>query len=137
MFSTIPKKYSLDANGRLYEKTAGDLRLIRLNERERVYEIACGGSHTILRTTSKKIYTFGSGRKGQLGHGNMGSEEQPRLVKFFEQMKTYTPLQVAASFNSSIVLLSNHKVYWFGTNGTIKMCLTPTLMQLKDKVKLF
>ena len=49
-------------------------------------------------------------------------------------MKTYHPLQIAASFNSSIVLLSNHKVYWFGTNGTIKMCLTPTLMDIKSKV---
>ena len=100
-------------------------------------EIACGGSHSILRTTSKKIYTFGSGRKGQLGHGTTGSEEQPRLVKFFESKKTYTPLQVAASFNSSIVLLSDHKVYWFGTNGTIKMCLTPTQMQLKEKVSIY
>ena len=96
--------------------------------------MACGSGHTILRSSSKKIYTFGSGKKGQLGHGNVNSEDFPKLVKFFEQMKTYHPLQVSASFNSSLVLLSNHKVYWFGTNGTIKMCLTPVVMNLKKKV---
>ena len=33
-------------------------------------------------------------------------------------------VQVAASHSSSIVLLSNHKIYWFGKNQTIyKKCL--------------
>ena len=45
--------------------------------------MACGSGHTILRSSSKKIYTFGSGKKGQLGHGNLNSEDFPKLVKFF------------------------------------------------------
>jgi alpha-tubulin suppressor-like RCC1 family protein len=42
---------------------------------EKVIELSCGKAHTILRTSSKKVYTFGYGREGQLGHSNYSSEE--------------------------------------------------------------
>lgn len=97
-------------------------------------QIACGQSHTIIITSSKKVYTFGNGKKGQLGHKSFSSEDNPRVVSFFEEMKTNHPLQVAASFSSSIVLLSNNKVYWFGSNGTIKMVSCPVLFDMRTKV---
>jgi hypothetical protein len=34
-------------------------------------------------------------------------------------MKTTYVIQVIASFTSSLVLLSNRKLYWFGKNNTI------------------
>jgi len=42
---------------------------------ERVVEISCGASHTILRTSLKKVYTFGIGKQGQLGQGNLSCLE--------------------------------------------------------------
>jgi alpha-tubulin suppressor-like RCC1 family protein len=80
---------------------------------------------------------MGSGKKGQLGHGGFGSEDSPRIVKYFEQNKISSVTQVSAAFHSSIVLTSNHKVYWFGTNNTIKMVCTPELLPIKDKVIFF
>ena len=91
---------------------------------ERITEVACGSSHVILRTANKKVYTFGNGRFGQLGHGTFSSIDYPKLIEFSE-FKNYLPLQITASFNSSIVLLSNKKIYWFGTNGTIDKIKTP------------
>lgn len=91
-----------------------------MGNHERVVEIACGKAHTVLRTFSKKVYTFGVGKDGQLGHSTFNYEEQPKIIKFFDQIKTSHPIQVGTSFNSTIVLMSNKKIYWFGTNGTIK-----------------
>lgn len=36
------------------------------------------------------------------------------------------PMQVAATYSSSIVLMSNKKIQWFGTNGTLKKVSIPT-----------
>ena len=77
------------------------------------------------------------GKDGQLGHSLRANEECPKLVKFFEGIKTAHPIQVSACFTSSIVLMSNKKVYWFGKNGTIDGVLSPQLLELKNKVHSF
>jgi hypothetical protein len=52
-------------------------------------------------------------------------------------MKSAFAIQVSASFTGSLVLLSNHKLYWFGKNGTLSDVSTPTLLELKSKVVLY
>jgi len=49
---------------------------------ERVLEVACGANHTILRTSAKKVYTFGFGKYGQLGHNNFQNVDQPKTIDF-------------------------------------------------------
>ena len=70
-------------------------------------------------SSTKKVYTMGNGKKGQLGHGSLSSEQNPRMIKFTDSFKTFFPVQVSASFNSSIILFNHKKILWFGTNGTI------------------
>jgi alpha-tubulin suppressor-like RCC1 family protein len=66
----VSRAFSIE-NGKLYECKDCNLKLIKMPQiNDRIVEIACGGSHVLLRTSSKKIYTFGSGKEGQLGHGN-------------------------------------------------------------------
>jgi hypothetical protein len=68
---------------------------------------------------------MGNGKKGQLGHGLLASEDHPRMVKFSDSFKTFFPFQVSANFNSSIVLFNHKKIVWFGTNGSISSQMNP------------
>ena len=80
---------------------------------------------------------MGNGKKGQLGHGSLASEDHPKIVKFSDSLKTFHPLQISASFNSSIILFNHKKIVWFGSNGSISNQSTPTILDFKDKVIFF
>lgn len=56
------------------------------------------------------------------------------MVKFTDSFKTFFPVQVSASFNSSIILFNHKKILWFGTNGTISSQMSPDILDLKSKV---
>uniref|UniRef100_A0A672Z324 RCC1-like domain-containing protein n=1 Tax=Sphaeramia orbicularis TaxID=375764 RepID=A0A672Z324_9TELE len=43
--------------------------------------ISCGEAHTAVLTKDGKVFTFGDGRHGQLGHNSSGNEVRPRLVE--------------------------------------------------------
>ena len=131
--ATVARRFSID-NGRLYELVDSSMKLIKFPQpNERVVEMACGSSHVVLRTFSKKIYTFGSGKEGQLGHSNYFAVESPKLLEF-QELKNYHALQITASFNSTVLLLSNKKIFWFGSNGTLDRIKTPLQLDVSRKV---
>ncbi|KAK2918020.1 hypothetical protein Q8A73_004766 [Channa argus] len=43
--------------------------------------LALGAEHAILLSSSGAVYTWGLGSHGQLGHGGLGTEEEPRAVE--------------------------------------------------------
>lgn len=43
--------------------------------------LALGTGHAVLQCADGTIYTWGSGSHGQLGHGNLITEEEPRVVE--------------------------------------------------------
>lgn len=45
-------------------------------------------------------------------------------------------MQISASINSSILLLSNRKIYWCGSNGTIDRVKVPVVFDLSTRVTL-
>lgn len=47
---------------------------------ERIDALECGFRHVIAKSTLGKVFTWGWGGKGQLGHGHLDSEMTPRLV---------------------------------------------------------
>lgn len=59
------------------------------------------------------------------------------MVKFTDSLRTFSPVQVSASFDSSIILFNHKKIIWFGTNGTISSQMTPEILDLKSKVILY
>uniref|UniRef100_A0A4W6ETW2 HECT domain-containing protein n=1 Tax=Lates calcarifer TaxID=8187 RepID=A0A4W6ETW2_LATCA len=47
----------------------------------KVTKIACGRHHTLVLTDSKRVYSFGCGEQGQLGHGNESHPSVPLPVQ--------------------------------------------------------
>lgn len=50
-------------------------------ESARVKTIACGWDHCMAVTDDGALFTWGSGRSGQLGHGDTGAIPQTRMQK--------------------------------------------------------
>jgi len=49
---------------------------------EKINQIECGLSHVIAKSTLGKLYTWGWGKKGQLGHKNYKSCVFPDQIKW-------------------------------------------------------
>uniref|UniRef100_A0A3Q2FPX5 RCC1-like domain-containing protein n=1 Tax=Cyprinodon variegatus TaxID=28743 RepID=A0A3Q2FPX5_CYPVA len=47
---------------------------------KKVVHISCGKEHTVVLTKDGVVFTFGSGKYGQLGHNSFQNELRPRLV---------------------------------------------------------
>ena len=53
-----------------------------LNNNERINQISCGYKHTLVKTTTGKVYSWGYGGKGQLGRNSYNNYSTPGLIKF-------------------------------------------------------
>jgi alpha-tubulin suppressor-like RCC1 family protein len=76
-------------------------------------------AHTICKTTLKRVYSWGENKMGQLGHGHFHRVLSPKPIEFFNKHKVVI-CQVGVTAFGSVVLDINSKVWWFGSNGTIK-----------------
>ena len=55
--------------------------------RERVTDVVCGKEHCLMLTESGRVYSWGGGSRGQLGHGTLSSESRPRLITALEGLR--------------------------------------------------
>jgi len=51
----------------------------------RVVDVACGNNHTVCIDSKKRIFSWGFGGYGRLGHSEQKDEMIPRLIKFFDR----------------------------------------------------
>ena len=72
---------SLDTLG--YQAAAAEGRGIskQVTQRVEVLAVAAGRDHTLLLAGSRRVYSWGSNRRGQLGHSNFKTSSLPRLVQ--------------------------------------------------------
>ncbi|XP_020324643.2 probable E3 ubiquitin-protein ligase HERC3 isoform X2 [Oncorhynchus kisutch] len=74
--------------------------------------VSCGGEHTAVLTKGGLVFTFGSGRYGQLGHNSLRNELRPRLVAEFWGAKV---TQIACGRNHTLAFVGSFKkIYSFG-----------------------
>ena len=85
----------------------------------RAKEVACGARHTLIRTEDGRVYSFGCGMFGQLGHGNKEDRLTPTLID--APLEGKFVVQVACGSKHSMVLARNGYVYTWGhgANGII------------------
>ncbi|XP_040567771.1 RCC1 domain-containing protein 1 [Lepeophtheirus salmonis] len=97
----------LDSIGRVYSLPN------RLDFRPIVQDIACGKEHNLLLTQDGVVYSWGGGSRGQLGHGSLHAETQPRPVSLLEGIPV---VSIAAGGWHSAVVTKHGDLYTFGWN---------------------
>jgi len=79
----------------------------------RVSQVVCGKEHCMLLTEHGQVYTWGGGSRGQLGHGTLTGEDQPRLVMALDGVRI---TKIAAGGWHSAAISQSHDLYMFGWN---------------------
>ncbi|XP_042342287.1 probable E3 ubiquitin-protein ligase HERC6 isoform X2 [Plectropomus leopardus] len=141
LFLTLPGLvYCCGAN------KSGQLGLNRVDEKGRfnicmvpalrplgVSFISCGEAHSAVLTQEGKVFTFGEGSHGQLGHNSSANEVRPRLVDGLDGPAS----QISCGRRHTLVLGSSGQLWAFGNGakgqtgtGQLENSLTPTLVQL-------
>jgi alpha-tubulin suppressor-like RCC1 family protein len=93
--------------------------------------ISAGMTHSLV-TSGKagKIWSFGGGMYGKLGHGGYGNEAVPRLI---EALNHVVVKQVAAGYSHSMVLTRDGDVFTWGSGSVGKLGHGNTDNQLVPK----
>ena len=132
--------YSMGKSNKYGELGVGDfnprygptpIEFFYLNK-ERINQISCGFKHSVAKSSTGRVYTWGCGCKGQLGQDNYNNMSIPGFVGFEDPFMKI--IQVSAGFRSTFFLSDNRKVYACGCNGTISMEKKPILFDIVDKV---
>ncbi|XP_034025289.1 probable E3 ubiquitin-protein ligase HERC6 isoform X2 [Thalassophryne amazonica] len=95
--------------------------------------ISCGEAHTAVLTKDGKVFTFGEGSQGQLGHNSTANEVRPRLVQGLDRPASH----IACGSWHTLVLGSSGQVWAFGNGakgqlgtGHEEGSLVPMMVQL-------
>eukprot|EP00736_Rhodelphis_marinus_P005787 Rmarinus@m.6743 len=80
----------------------------------RAKSVACGAGHTVILTDDQRVFTFGVGMHGQLGHGEFANETSgPREIT---TLKKTAVIGVACGMAHTILLDVHGMVWGFGWN---------------------
>mmetsp|Transcript_21239 Transcript_21239/g.27128 ORF Transcript_21239/g.27128 Transcript_21239/m.27128 type:complete len:558 (+) Transcript_21239:73-1746(+) len=107
-------------------------------ENQKITQIACGGFHTAAITEDGKLYTWGGGEHGQLGHGNKENCHRPTLVQSLLSQKL---TQVTCGWSHTVALTNDGNVYTWGNgdhgklghNNKKKLTVPQLVEYLKNK----
>jgi alpha-tubulin suppressor-like RCC1 family protein len=105
-------------------------RMIKVLAGKKVIGTAAGAYHTAVWTDDGELFTFGSGHRGQLGHGGEQREFLPRLVEALVGKKV---IGAAAGETQTAVWTEEGEVFTFGFgqlgHGGEEIELVPRLVE--------
>jgi len=81
-------------------------------ERERFVAVSTHSLHTLALTASGRVFSFGQGKCGQLGHGDEASVSRPRWIESLGEARV---TEIAAGQQHSLVLTDAGEVRSFGS----------------------
>nr|XP_026484631.1 probable E3 ubiquitin-protein ligase HERC2 isoform X1 [Vanessa tameamea] len=80
-----------------------------------VVAIACGGAHSACLTARGRVYTWGKGRYGRLGHGDSEDQLVPKLV---EALSSYRVIDIACgSGDAQTLCITDDDNVWSWGDG--------------------
>ncbi|KAK2158775.1 hypothetical protein LSH36_164g05038 [Paralvinella palmiformis] len=88
----------------------------------KVVHVSCGGKHTVAVTDTGKMYTFGDGANGQLGHGTtLLSCDKPEVIKF--NKKSTKVRRSSCGENHTAIITAKGHLFTFGDGRHGKLAL--------------
>lgn len=83
-----------------------------------VTNVSCGNEHCLLVTQFGSVFTWGSGSRGQLGHGDLEPEESPRIVDALAGLAVNSIS--TGAWHSAVVTSSGDLYTWgWGSDGQL------------------
>ncbi|KAB7494648.1 E3 ubiquitin-protein ligase HERC2, partial [Armadillidium nasatum] len=107
----------LTQNGRLYSMPyaaeAQTPQLIQGQPDEEVVKIAChpDGKHSLALTFSGRVYSWGNGAGGRLGHGDQTSRSEPMLIK---GLQDHVVVHISCGSTYSAAITQNGELFTWG-----------------------
>lgn len=90
-----------------------------------------GGKHALALTQDGKVFSWGEGEGGKLGHGNGNSLDKPRLI---EALKSKRIRDIACGSGHSAAISSNGELYTWGLGEYGRLGHGDIANQLKPKL---
>lgn len=81
---------------------------------EKVSRVSCGNDFTGCITEKGRVYTWGRGNYGNLGHGTTDSLSKPLLV---QSLSDQNIISISCGFKHMAAITSNFKLYSWGNGG--------------------
>ncbi|XP_068757073.1 X-linked retinitis pigmentosa GTPase regulator-like [Montipora capricornis] len=111
-------------------------KLVKRLKPEKVRLVAAGRNHTIVSTESGKLFSFGCGSDGQLGHGGCENSYAPKAIESLPD-QLYKMLACGSDFTA--VITSHGQLYTWGSSSEGQTghgsedCEVPMEVQLRGK----
>lgn len=99
---------------------------------ERIAQISCGNSFTMILTARGALYGMGRNNYYQIGHPEPIHHKRPQLV---EALKNVHITQVECGHEHSIALSSEGKVFGFGRNTQFQLANTKSTSQQPHQIQ--
>jgi alpha-tubulin suppressor-like RCC1 family protein len=118
----------------VHRNSDSSVKVVPLEEDIRIRAIACGKNHTVAleavhadSTESSRVFTWGNGNYGVLGHGVQADEYRPRLVGALSRIGGAK--FVTAGQTCNLLLTQQGHVYYWGKHRTVgEATMRPTLI---------
>ncbi|KAM6961342.1 RCC1 domain-containing protein 1 [Aplochiton taeniatus] len=101
-----------------------------LSPQLRAVSVALGTNHVLLLTATGAVYTWGSSSHGQLGHGDLGAVEEPKVV---EALWGLPISSVAAGGWHSVCISAGGDLYVWGWNESGQLGLPSQALRKEEK----
>lgn len=93
------------------ETTAMYPQQVTALEKHFIMKVECGSFHTCAMNEFGEMFTWGIGRRGQLGHGDHLDSSVPRHLECFHSNRV---VGIAAGYMHTACIVNNGEVYTFG-----------------------
>ena len=77
-----------------------------------IVAVACGAAHSLAVSIDGRVFSWGAGANGQLGHGSVQNLNQPKPIQDIHQADA-----IACGIAHSMILCKNGEVFSFGLNS--------------------